>query len=547
MPTILNSTGFPRTRRPAIYTRVDASALAGGDVESGNIALVGDFPSFKSADPVLFSSRRSMAAYNQADNELALLAQLGFSPSDDPNANNGAASISVVNARQNCIQATIDLGPLTLTSTIYGLTANRLNASLTISNDTHTLALNRNGLSETFQIENEALFNIAATANVELSIIEGALTLTDTDTQDTLISFNQDEAPLISDVVNLLNTVSDITATLVDPTAIKLNEIDNIDLTILNGANADVKAPAYRLKQSLSASNLVTATLDNSDTAVDLIASSDNASGGSQGNALDFEAALASIENENVQIVVLFTDDLNSQSFLGAHLTAAARAGYERQAYTAIDSNSTLAQVKTRAATLNNAGIALSSQSGELIDPKGARRSVNSKHLALIFAGMQAGSDIGEPLTRKRPRLLKVSQQWDNYADAEQALASGTIFVSSDNLGLRIERSISTYLTDNNPIYSEISAYESIIVSLRDVRQALADQIGRPTRASQLSLISGRVNTRLTAQVRDGIIKAFQNIELEDLGDEVAVSYEVAAVEPLNFITVTAIAQRITA
>ena len=158
---------------------------------------------------------------------------------------------------------------------------------------------------------------------------------------------------------------------------------------------------------------------------------------------------------------------------------------------------------------------------------------------------MQAGSDTGEPLTRKRPRLLSVSQQWDTHSDAEQALRSGTIFVNSDNLGLKIERSITTYLTDNNPIYSEISAYESVLVSLRDVRQGLADQIGRPTKASQLSLIGGRVNTRLTAQVRNGIIKAFQNIELEDLGDQVAVSYEVAAVEPLNFITVTAIAQRI--
>ena len=546
MPSILNSTGFPKTRRPAVYSRVDASALAGGDIESGNIALVGDFSSFKSLEPVKFSSRRSMAAYDQADSELALLAQLGFSPSDDPNASNGAASISVVNARQNCVQATVDVGPLTLTSKIFGLTSNRLNVALAIDGTKHTLSINRNGLSEVFEVESEPLFNLACTSGVELSITEGTLTLTDTASQTTLITFDQSEAPTISDAVVLLNTVNGITATLIDPTAVKLDEIDEIDTSLAGGANQDILAPAYRLKEALAVSSLVTATLDNSTTAAALVAlAATNATGGSRGNTFDYAVALASIENENIQIVVLFTDDSNSQAFLAAHLTAAGRAGYERQAYTAIDSTSTLAQVKSRAASLNNAGIALASQSGELIDPKGARRSIDSRHLALIFAGMQAGSDVGEPLTRKRPRLLSISQQWDNYADAEQALSSGTIFVNSDNLGLKIERSVTTYLVDNNPIYSEISAYESILVSLRDIRQGLADQIGRPTKASQLSLIGGRVNTRLTAQVRNGIIKAFQNIELEDLGDQVAVSYEVAAVEPLNFITVTAIAQRI--
>jgi hypothetical protein len=86
-----------------------------------------------------------------------------------------------------------------------------------------------------------------------------------------------------------------------------------------------------------------------------------------------------------------------------------------------------------------------------------------------------------------------------------------------------------------------VSAYESILTSVRNLRNSLADQIGRPTRASQIPLISSRVQSALTAQVRDGIIKAFQNIQLEDLGDEVAISYEVAPVEPLNFISIRSV------
>jgi phage tail sheath gpL-like len=81
---------------------------------------------------------------------------------------------------------------------------------------------------------------------------------------------------------------------------------------------------------------------------------------------------------------VLFTEDSASQSKLGAHLTAAANAGYERQAYCAIASSETLANVKTRAASLNNAAIALASQSIKLVDPRGKTVTKSPKYTALM-------------------------------------------------------------------------------------------------------------------------------------------------------------------
>ena len=548
MPSILNSSGFPRTARPGIYTRIDASALAGGDIASGNIAIVGDFPSVASHTPKLFSSRRSMSAYDLSDNDLSLLAQLAFSPSDDPAVSAGASSVRLVNARETTAQASLDIGPLTLKSVIFGAKGNRLQAALAIAGDTHTLSLNRNGLTESFEIENNALFSIENEDGVNdliVTIESGTATLTRNAVA--LLTVDSDEAPTLKDFVTLANELTDVSATLIDVSEIALDEIDYITRTIGAASTETFKAPAYLLKQALSSSTLAEATLDNSSAAPSVSATSQTASGGSDGLTLDFEEALASIENLDIQIVVLFTEDASSQSKLGAHLTASANAGYERQAYCAIASSESLANVKTRAASLNNAGIALAAQSIKLIDPRGKTVTKSPKYTALMLAGMQAGSDIGEPLTRKRPRIIETSQSWDAYADIEQALKSGIIAISTDNLGPRVERSITTYLTDNNPVYSEISAYESILTSVRDLRNSLADQIGRPTRASQIPLISSRVQSALTAQVRDGVIKAFQNIQLEDLGDEVAISYEVAPVEPLNFISITAVAVRITA
>ena len=549
MPSILNSSGFPRTARPAIYTRIDASALAGGDVASGNIAIVGDFPSFQTSTPTLFSSRRALSAYDASDLDLELISQLSFSPSDDPATSGGASSVRIVNARENSAQASMTIGPLSLKSRIWGPKGGRLQGVLTLVNTTYTLALSRNGLTESFNVDNENLFSVTngdASNALTVKIQGGVLTLIRDGA--TLLTATTAEAPDLASAVQLMNAVADVTATLIEPRQIALDKVDSIDQNIAATATHQFTAPSFLILEALSSSALVSSvTIDTSAGASALATGSFSASGGGMGNGFVYQNALASLENQNVQIVVLFTEDATSQSFLPAHLTASASAGYERQAYCAIASTESLVNVKTRAVSLNNAGIALTSQSIKLITPRGKTETKSAKYTALMLAAMQAGSDTGEPLTRKRPRIIETSQTWDSYADIEQALKSGTLMISTDNLGPRVERSITTYLTDNNPVYCEISAYESILVSLRSLRSSLADQIGKPTRASQVPLITSRVQSSLTAQVRDGVIKAFQNIQLEDLGDQIAISYEVAPVEPLNFITITAVAVRITA
>lgn len=546
MPSFITQSGFPRTARPAIYARIDASALAGGALDSGALAIVGDFPSFPSSEPVAFSSRRAMAAFDATDRDLAQLAALAFSPSDDENANRGAAQVAMINAREGAVAATLAHGPITLTSSVYGPRGNRLQGTLTINGDTHALSLNRNGLTEAYSVESAPLFSITNNtgASIEYELEAGTFTLLDAGAL-TLLTVTSAEAPTARALVGLIDQLENISATLIDPINAPLSELDYLSGTIADGATGELKAPAFRLMRELSVSGLVSAELDNSSTAASFSASTETATGGAQGSVLDYEAALQSIEALSYQLVVLFSLSAADQSKLAAHLDAAARAGYERQAYTAIDSTSALSAVKTRAASLNAPDIALAAQSITIFSPTGERVTLDSRYTALMFAAMQAGSDTAEPLTRKRPRVISFSQAWNTHADAEEALRSGVIFMSSDTIGARIERGITTWLEDNNPVYSEISAYESLLVSVRDIRQALNDQIGRPARSSQLTLIESRVNARLNAQVLDGTIKAFANVTLEDLGDQVAVSYDAAPVEPLNFITLTAVARRI--
>lgn len=546
MPSFLNASGFPRTARPNIYAKVDASALSGGALESGNIAIVGDFPTFPSAEPVSFSSRRSMIAHDTQSSDLSMIAQLCFNPSSDPTVNAGASSVTIVNARESCAQASVNVGALTLKSRLYSLRGNTTRSTLSIVGDVHTLVIDRGGLSETFTVEGTAAATIANSTGVQIVIAldEGVMTVTD-DQANTLLTVTTEEAADLRAALLLVGQLNGITTTLIEPRSIPLDELEAFTLTLADGASGNITATNQALFAEISNSSLVEATIDTSNTAGALAGGTLYFSGGAQGLTIDTAAALASIENSNIQIVVLHDFTEGRQVGLLAHLAAAARAGYERQGYVAIESTSNLSAIRARAAKLNSAEIALTCQSITLFDAKGRRVEKDSRFTALMLAGMQAGSDIGEPLTRKRPSIISTAQGFDTHADAEQALRSGAVFISQGPTGPRVERSITTHLEDNNPILSEISAYESVLSSVRDMRVSLADQIGRPTQAGQVAVIESRASARLAQQVRDGLIKAFANLTLEDLGDQVAISYDVAPLEPLNFITVTAITKRI--
>jgi hypothetical protein len=158
---------------------------------------------------------------------------------------------------------------------------------------------------------------------------------------------------------------------------------------------------------------------------------------------------------------------------------------------------------------------------------------------------MQAGTSVATPLTWKRPSLYNVRAKWDGSRDASEAISKGIINISADTLGFKVERSVTTWLEDDNPVYSEMSANESINTSVRDLRGALKIRVGDKVYGNTAAKMKTVVEARLNQQVTQGIIKAWRNAALEDLGDTVRVNYEVAAIEPLNFILITASVVRI--
>lgn len=332
-------------------------------------------------------------------------------------------------------------------------------------------------------------------------------------------------------------------------------ELDGISAANVLGAGntQTVYAHTYAVVQALAGSRIMTASRHSGSNAPPAQFGANPATsqeaylaGGTETpGSKDYASALQQIETADVQIVVLDSTTYADHAALVQHCKNAAVAGSERNGYVAAPSTSSLADLLANyTGLLNSRHVGLCAQKPTVVNTKGALEEVDEWYLAVMLAGMQAGTDISTPLTRKRPAVTATSQSWVPNRDAATAIKHGVIQLSSDSLGYYVERSVTTYLSDDNPVYSEVSTNESVNTSIRDLRSMLNSEIGTAVVGTTAKQLTGRVEDRLEQQVRAGVLKAVRNVVLTTLGDTIRVDYEAAPVEPLNFVLIGVSAQR---
>lgn len=645
MPSSLNLNGL-KIYKPGVYATVDASALGGQNTSTGNVCLVGAFPSFEADNPLTFTSAGALRDYDSTDKELALLGKLAFAPSVDARVPAGVNSLTVLNV-QTCTQAKYDLvndnadTVATFEASVWGNKGN--NTYVTCSFDgAFDVTLNRNGLAEeylnvtsgdvcSFEYTGTALTTASLdlsdtnnlvinwTKTVDLSSNNASVNVTDMKTVAGL-GFQLDEAPNANVVIvisgyNVDGVASTQTITLSNTTKVTSNVFSQVyglsitntaqaglvltisgvafDLDLstfdtvnevvdfVNQANTDyhftanylasksyssIALDGFRLAQNIKGVEAIVAA--NLQELIDTLASSKVVSlvrvgsiacddftnitgtfllGGTQSSVIlsDWTNALELIETSDIQIVVPWSSDVDVHKEILKHCTKSAVAGSERNAWVGASANQSIIDLKNNwVKALNNRNMALVGQSVKVTNPQGIIQTLEPKYLALICASMQAGTPVSTPLTRKRPDVVDVLGSWIANRDVTDAIKAGICALTSDNQGWRIERSVTTWIKDDNPIYSEVSANESINTSVRDLRNALDIYIGDRNLNVTSARILGIVSARLDQQVLNGIIKAYKNIVLENIGDTLKVNYTVAAVEPLNFIAITASVSR---
>ena len=254
----------------------------------------------------------------------------------------------------------------------------------------------------------------------------------------------------------------------------------------------------------------------------------------------DFQAALDSILYLGINIVVPFTTDAAYHLLVKQHTRdAETKAGLERNAWVGAPALSSIATTaNSYVNVLNDRNMSVVNQGIELED--GTQFS-SPAWLALLLAGLQAATDIAEPLTRKRLPIVNTTQSYEPESAANEAIRKGIVIVTAPAAnGHRVERSVTTYLTKpTHPVFTEVSANESLNTCIRAVRVAVDSSVGSKATLERADEIRNTaLNTLIDLRDR-AIIFNFRNLSVALQGDKINVIFDLAAQEPLNFITVT--------
>ncbi len=217
----------------------------------------------------------------------------------------------------------------------------------------------------------------------------------------------------------------------------------------------------------------------------------------------------------------------------------------EARAFIPLDpTTATKAAIKSLTIALNNERVIATVQRNSYYDDKGVLQTGDSLSMALTLAGLRSIASVGEPGTWKYVTAIGVTNDgaWTPKADADELVRSGLNIVEEvKGSGYRVVRSVTTYQKRADRIRTEESSMESADESARDLRTYTEGQItGQKNLLVTADTIRNLVEGRLEDQVSAGLITAWRNVSVSIVGDIATIDYEVAPVEPINFIQLQA-------
>lgn len=261
-----------------------------------------------------------------------------------------------------------------------------------------------------------------------------------------------------------------------------------------------------------------------------------------------WQQAFAELKKRRVNIIVPLTNDPAVHALLLSHLVdRAGKLRSEANGYigigTAGGAGETKTNIKSQILALQSRHISAISQEIQKFDPDTGEATYYAPWMtAVVAAGMQAGSAIGEPLTYKVPICTDIRQDssWSTVDDDEEMIDSALMFLEKvDGVGIRWVRSLTTHLADDNVVFSEMSANEALNTAVYRFRAALEKRIGKRGLSGSTGALKGIASDEAGRLVDDEILVAFRNITIEQIGDVYPVSVEFAPVLPINFIPIT--------
>jgi len=217
----------------------------------------------------------------------------------------------------------------------------------------------------------------------------------------------------------------------------------------------------------------------------------------------------------------------------------------ERNGYLGFDGTKT--ELKAKILVLNSGYVSLTGQEVKRVNAQGDLVFMKPWALACIVAGMQNGSEIGEPPTYKYINASGVQQDssWDPKLDYGELIDAGLTFVEPvDSGGFRIVVGNTTYGKDANFVWNRIGVVEAggyVSYDLRTVMEAKFT--GNKAATGAATAILNFVKARMTDYLNDDIIVAddnaplgYKNLSVVIDGNTAIINVTIFPVQGVDFI-----------
>ena len=201
---------------------------------------------------------------------------------------------------------------------------------------------------------------------------------------------------------------------------------------------------------------------------------------------------------------------------------------------------------KTKANTLAAYRLSLAIQDVKVQKIDGTLDWVQPWGLAAVAAGMQAGADVGEPMTKKYVNVSGVRHQdFDPSTQYNDAIANGILFLEMPDSGFRFAVGNTTYGADASFVYNRISVIYSADVVAYNLRQQLESAfVGVSIATASAGSIRNKAAAILDSFKAAGYIigddtnngNGFKNLSVSITGNVATLSVIITPAQGVDFI-----------
>jgi hypothetical protein len=270
-------------------------------------------------------------------------------------------------------------------------------------------------------------------------------------------------------------------------------------------------------------------------------------SGGIDGVATqsEYQTALDLLKQVRANTLVPLTSDPAVHSAAGSHCVYMGGIGRnERDCVVGLKNTAqtglaTKTEIKSQIQALNSRHVRAVAQDITRYNVAGERTIFDPAFRAIVVAGMQAGSDVGTPLTYKYEDSLAFAQDssWNPTDDSEEMIQAGLMFAESvEGLGRRWVRNITTHLSSSNLAYTEGSVNEATNYATYNFRTAMEIAVGKKGFSGTINGAKGVAIGILDSLVDEEVLTQWRSLNIDSVLDALEVGAEIAPVLPINFV-----------